>query len=95
MPLSAVKRNDKIIVSFQYANGLKTSDGKSLRGFKLLNEKGIQNTVMAFVQNNKVVIPIDNNESSKEVLYGWEPYTDANLVNGQNLPASTFKMSVQ
>lgn len=95
MPLSVVKRNDKIIISFQYADGLKTSDGKSLRGFKLLNEKGIQNTVIAFVQNNKVVIPIDNNDSSKEVLYGWEPYTDANLVNGQNLPASTFKMSVQ
>jgi sialate O-acetylesterase len=29
------------------------------------------------------------------VLYGWKPFTDANLINSENLPASTFKIKVQ
>ena len=95
MIANAVKQNNQIILSFQYASGLKTGDGKTLRGFKLMNEKGMQQEVKAFIQNNKVIIPIDKNENAVEVLYGWEPYTEANLANDENLPASTFKMKVQ
>ena len=29
------------------------------------------------------------------VYYGWKSYSDGNLVNAENLPASTFKMKVQ
>lgn len=95
LPVNAVKQNNQIVISFQYSNGLKTSDGKALRGFKLMNEKGVQAEVNAFIQNNKVIIPLDKNENTVEVLYGWKPYTDANLVNEANLPASTFKLKIQ
>ena len=95
MPAGAVKQNDQIILDFQYANELKTSDGKSLRGFKLVNEKGIEIQAKALIQKNKVIIPIGKDENPVEVLYGWEPYTDANLVNGENLPASTFKITIK
>jgi sialate O-acetylesterase len=95
MPLNAIKQNKNIVVSFQYGDGLKTSDSKALRGFKLMSEKGIQVEVNAFIQNNKVIIPIDNDDAITEVLYGWEPYTDANLVNGANLPASTFRLKIE
>lgn len=95
MPLSAIKKNNEIIISFQYAKHLQTSDGKALRGFKLMDEKGIQTDVKAFIQNDKVVIPLDENKTPIEVLYGWEFYTDANLVNEANLPASTFKLEIQ
>jgi sialate O-acetylesterase len=95
MIVSAVKRNNQIFLSFQYADGLKASDGKILRGFKIVNEKGISREARAVIQNNKVIIPIAKYESAEEVLYGWEPYTDANLVNSENLPASTFKIKIQ
>lgn len=95
LPVEASKQNGRIVLSFQYANGLKTSDGKALRGFKLVNEKGEQKEADAFFQNNKVIIPIAKNENAVAVLYGWEPYTDANLVNGEELPASTCKIPVQ
>lgn len=95
MIVNAVKQNNQIILSFQYADRLKTSDDKALRGFKIVDEKGIQHKAKAFVQDNKVIIPIDKNENAVEVLYGWEPYTDANLMNGENLPASTFKIKIQ
>lgn len=95
LPANAVKQNNQIVISFQYAHQLKTSDGKTLRGFKLMNEKGVQTEVQAFIQNNRVVIPLDKNNTVAEVLYGWEPYTDANLVNETNLPASTFRLKIQ
>jgi len=95
MIIKAVKQSNRIILSFQYTDGLKTSDGEALRGFKLVDEKGIQREAKAFIQNNKVIIPLDENENTVEVLYGWESYTDANLVNNENLPASTFKIRIQ
>lgn len=95
MPVRAVKQKDQIILSFQYADQLKTSDGKPLCGFKLRNEKGIEKEVKAYIQNNKVIIPVERNQNATEALYGWEPYTNANLVNGENLPASTFKIKIQ
>ncbi|HEX5153035.1 MAG TPA: GDSL-type esterase/lipase family protein [Parafilimonas sp.] len=95
LPLKAVQQNNQIVISFQYADGLKTSDSKALRGFKLVNENGMQLEANASVQNNKVVIPIDKNDTITEVLYGWAPYTNANLVNGANLPASTFRLKIQ
>lgn len=95
IPLNAVKQHHKIVISFQYADGLKTSDGKALRGFKLLNDKGIPVEANAFIQNNKVIIPVNKNIITTEVLYGWQPFTDANLANGAKLPASTFRLKIQ
>ena len=94
MPVKALAQNDRIVLSFQYANGLKTGDGKPLRGFKLVNEKGEQQEVNAFIQGTNVIVPVDKKEATLEVLYGWEPYTDANLVNGEGLPASTFRLKI-
>ena len=91
----AVRQKNQIILSFQYADHLKTNDGNVLRGFKIADEKGIQHDAKAFIQNNKVIIPIDKNEVAVQVLYGWEPYTDANLVNSEDLPSSTFKIKIE
>lgn len=95
MPVNAIKQNNQVVISFQYAKHLKTGDGKALRGFKIMNEQEIQSDAKAFIQNDKVIIPIGENETPTVVLYGWEPYSDANLVNEGNLPASTFKLKIQ
>jgi sialate O-acetylesterase len=95
MPVKAIKQNNGIVVSFDYAGiQLKTSDEKPLRGFRLVNEKGIQKDAKAYIRKNQVFIPLDKNKDAVEVLYGWEPYTDANLVNAEGLPASTFKLKI-
>ena len=96
MPLKAVRQNNQIIVSFQYAGtGLKTEDGKPLRGFYLRNDKGIEKEVNAFIQRDNVIIPLSKNEKPIAVLYGWKPYTNATLVNSEKLPVSTFKLPIQ
>ncbi len=80
----------KIIIRFQYTgNGLKTSDGKSLRGFSL---DGI-NEINASIIDKEIII--ETNKKPEFVYYGWKPFTDANLVNTELLPASTFKIKVE
>jgi sialate O-acetylesterase len=95
VPARAIKSGDQIVVSFSYDNRLKTSDAKPLRGFRLVDERGFEKEVKAYIQNNKVMIPIEKNTKPVTVLYAWQPYSDANLVNSDNLPASTFKLYIQ
>ena len=80
----------KITIRFQYTgNGLKTSDGNSLRGFSL---DGI-NEINAIIVNKEIII--ETNKKPEYVYYGWKPFTDGNLVNTELLPASTFKIKVE
>lgn len=90
LPLEARYKNGQIIISFQYAgNKLLTADERSLRGF---STDGI-NDCEATIQNKTIVI--ETKEKPALVYYGWKSFTDANLVNSENLPASTFKINVK
>ncbi len=88
--VTAAKFKDgNVIVSFQFGKGLQTSDGKALRGFSLNGKTEAE----AVIQKNTVVILAK--EKPALVFYGWKPFSDANLVNAETLPASTFKMKVK
>lgn len=90
LSLQAKYSNGNIVISFQYsAKGLETADSQPLRGFSLDGKTGIA----AEVQKNTIVIPVK--EKPAFVYYAWKPFTDANLVNSELLPASTFKIKVQ
>lgn len=87
---SATKNGNQIEVSFTNANGLKTADKQIVRGFELLDNKGIFVNASAIIKNDKIIIRIPKNLQVEKVAYAWQPYTNANLVNKDNLPASTF-----
>lgn len=90
LPLQAKYASGNIVISLQYtANGLQTADGQSLRGFSTDGKTEIS----AGIQNRTIVIPAK--EKPVFVYYAWKPFTDANLVNSELLPASTFKIKVQ
>ena len=87
--LNAKYNNGKTIIAFQFTGTkLLTADGKQLRGFSIDG----RNDCEASIQKNTVVISVKERPSF--VYYGWKPFTDANLVNSEKLPASTFKISV-
>jgi sialate O-acetylesterase len=89
VPIKAIFRNGTVIISFNYlAKGLQTSDGLALKGFSL---DGV-NDVIANIEHKAVLIKCK--EKPEYVYYGWKPFTDANLINSENLPASTFKIHV-
>jgi sialate O-acetylesterase len=89
LPLKATFVNGKVIVSFEYmAKGLKTSDGKMLRGFSVDG----RNVTEAIFGDSGIIISV--NTKPEYIYYGWKPFSDGNLVNSENLPASTFKIKV-
>jgi sialate O-acetylesterase len=87
LPARVSWQQDSLLIYFKYGKGLRTSDGRTLRGFLL---DGV--AVEGFVQADHVVLPTTKKPTA--VYYGWEPYSDANLVNGEGLPASTFKLTI-
>ena len=89
----AVVEGDHVILEFDFAEGLKASDSQTLRCFEVAGEDGCFVTAVAVIADDKVVLSSDV-ESPEYVRYAWQPYTSANLVNGENLPASTFFITI-
>ena len=77
-------------VAFDYAQGMHSADGKTLRGFELSNGNGIFYPATAEVVGEEVKVTSEEVSNPKAVRYGFSPVTDGNLVNEANLPASTF-----
>lgn len=90
MPLNTNYKKGNLIVKFENTRTfLSTSDDKSLRGFSIDGK----NDVQASIRNKRVFIPLK--EKPKNIYYAWKSFTDANLINSEKLPASTFKLEVE
>lgn len=90
LPLSARYKGGRVIISFQYlANGLKTIDGGPIKGFSFDG----RNEAKAIFGDSTVLIVSDKKPAF--VYYNWKSFGDGNLVNSENLPASTFKLIVK
>jgi hexosaminidase len=87
LPTHALQENSSVRIFFNYASTLVTANG-DLKGFSI---DGIHET-MAMIEDSTVVIP--NAGNAKWIYYGWKPFTDANLVNSDGLPAPGFRIPV-
>lgn len=87
----ATFRQGAAYVDFSNAEEMKSSDGKPLRTFEIAGEDGLFVPASATVEGKQVKVWSDRVKNPRLVRYGWQPYTDANLINGAGLPASTFK----
>lgn len=83
-----------VLVSFDYADGLHASDGESLREFEVAEHEGLYFPAEAVVEGDKVRLRSAQITSPRYVRYAWKPYSRANLVNCDGLPASTFRINV-
>lgn len=81
----------KAYVSFNYSDGLKAEKGSSIEGFEIAEVDGLFYPAQAHIEGNKVILSSDSVSNPQYVRYGWQPFTRANLVNQDNLPASTFR----
>lgn len=87
----ATFRRGAAYVDFNHGEGMRSSDGKPLRTFEIAGEDGLFVPAAAEVDGKQVKVWCDKVKKPRQVRYGWQPYTDANLINGAGLPASTFK----
>ncbi|MCQ2320018.1 MAG: GDSL-type esterase/lipase family protein [Bacteroidales bacterium] len=84
-------KDNAIFISFDFAEGLHASDGKALRTFEIAEQEGQFVPANAEIVGNQVKVWNNSIQNPRFVRYGWQPTTDANLVNGDGLPASTFR----
>lgn len=82
---------DTVIVSFDYADGLTTSDGKAPATFEIATHDGLYYPAQSIICRNQIKLWNKQVKNPHYVRYGWQPFTRANLINKEGLPASTFK----
>lgn len=88
---SCKTEGDSLIVSFDHATGLKTSDGNDLGGFAIAGADGKFSWANATIQGDTVRLSSPSVKSPLTVRYAWSNNpVRANLVNGAGLPASPF-----
>ena len=85
----------RIVVEFEFADGLKTSDGTAVRCVEVAGEDGQFSYVEATIEDDRLVIHLAKGEKPTFIRYAWQPFTRANLVNAEGLPASTFRAAVE
>lgn len=91
----AAVRDGNVVCRFSNARGLTTSDGKPLRGFEVAAADGLFYPAEASIEGERVVLKCEAVSEPRFVRYAWQPFTRANLVNRDGLPASCFKGSVR
>lgn len=80
------------LVSFRYGAGLRCADGAALRTFEVAHDDGLFSPARAVVlPDGRLRVWSDEVPEPRFVRYGWQPFTRANLVNADGLPASTFR----
>jgi len=82
---------DKIIISFDFAKGLKTRDGKPLTYFEIAGKDKEFHPAEAKIVNDKIVVSSKKVENPVAVRFAWSNDAEPNLCNVTGLPASTFR----
>lgn len=88
---SAVADGPRVVVSFDYADGLHGS----APGFELAEHDGLFHPATAEIVGQTVVLTCPEVSCPRWVRYAWELYTRADLSNAAGLPASTFRTRIQ
>jgi sialate O-acetylesterase len=91
---SMEKNNDRIVLAFEHASGLQAYRNKYgyVQGFAIAGEDQKWVWARAFVEDGKVVVYHPEVKNPVAVRYAWSDNPgDANLYNGDGLPASPFK----
>lgn len=81
----------KAIVSFDYAEGLTTSDGKSITGFALAGPDHIYHWAKAVIDADRIILTAPEVQYPMSIRYGWGNHPACNLVGKSGLPASPFQ----
>lgn len=82
--------DNKVIVSFDYAQGL-TSKDKKISSFELKDDTGKWHKASAVIKDECIVVSSTSVQKPMAVRYAWSNTAIAELWNDANLPASSFR----
>lgn len=92
---------DFVFITFDYGKGLRSSDGLPLRAFEVAGTDGVYHPAIAEmeettdIKQGKIKVHSESVSQPHSIRYGWQPFSRANLVNEDGLPASTFQAKVE
>jgi sialate O-acetylesterase len=87
---SAKRDGDKMVVTFEHADGLKAKSGE-LEGFAIAGSDQKFVWARAMIEDGKVIVGSESVREPAAVRYAYATNPKGNLVNGANLPASPFR----
>lgn len=84
-----------IELTMEYGQGMHSSDGAPLRTFEIAEVDGkFYPATATVVGPNRIKLTNMDITTPRYARYAWQPFTRANLVNDDELPASTFVIAV-
>jgi sialate O-acetylesterase len=87
---TAAVEGSSMRVWFDHAKDGLAAHGAQLAGFEIAGADGKFVPATAKIDGSTVVVEAQGVSKPKAVRYAWQGWTDANLFNKENLPASTF-----
>ena len=87
----AKTEGDKIRISFEHAQGLKSKDGSPLSFFTIAGEDKVFTPAEAKVEGSTLVVSSKDVAKPVAVRFAWSEDSLPNLVNSADLPASPFR----
>lgn len=90
LPRTVTSTPGALRVWFSHAEGLHAT-GDTIRGFELAGPDGHFHPADATLDGDSVLVHSAAVPHPTAVRYAWASFTDANLYNSTNLPASTFQ----
>lgn len=91
---SAQVEGKQVVVDFLYGKGLQPSNGKEIIGFEIAETDGLYYPAKATIQGERIILHSPQVKTPHSIRYGWQPFTRANLMNAEGLPASTFREEI-
>lgn len=90
---NAQTKGNTIILTFDHAEGMTTSDKTAIRTFEIAGERGVYYPAdKIIIDKNTITLQSKYVKQPTRARYGWQPFTRANLINNAGLPASTFEI---
>jgi sialate O-acetylesterase len=84
-------KDNKVILSFTHADGLKANDGKALNWFEIAGSDGVFKQANAEINGNKVMVSNPEVTQPQQLHLGWNEIAQPNLVNNAGFPAMQFR----
>lgn len=78
----------------QRGRRLRTADGKSLRGFAVGDAVAPRQAVPVRLTKQGIVLSAAHTGQATYLYYGWQPFSEGNVVNADGLPLSTFRIQL-
>lgn len=94
-PMSAVRVGNAVKLTLANSDTIITTDGTLPRTFELAETDGLFRPATATItSSNTIFLSAMDIKHPRFVRYAWQPFTRANVANGDSLPMSTFKLDV-